>query len=213
MKEYNSNVDVETLYKENTKLLEDISKVCDPKKIMKISVPNYKLFASFNILVNEDNIRYGGQYLSSRDRLVCEQNVCEHLVLNKEAKRIKEANAHHDNKSPDKIQTEKLALGIALKNFDKKYGRLLTTEQKDCLVKFYTTKDNRDFTEWMRKRIGFILDEIADRKNRIDNDKIRTKIDLVEDKLKHIATEDNLSTKSLKDVLLSLEMKDNLKLF
>ena len=100
-----------------------------------------------------------------------------------------------------------------MKNFDKKYGKLLTTEQKDCLVKFYTTKDSRDFTQWMRKRIGFILDEIADRKSRIDNDKIRTKIDLVEDKLKHIATEDTLSTKSLKDVLLSLEMKDNLKLF
>ena len=151
---------------------------------MKISVPNYKLFASFNILVNEDNIRYGGQYLSSRDRMICEQNVCEHLVENKEATRIREANAHHDNKSLDQIQTEKLALGIALKNFDKKYGKILTTEQKDCLVKFYTTKDNRDFTNWMRKRVAFILDEIADRKNRVDNDKIRAKIDLVEEKVK-----------------------------
>jgi len=213
MKEYHSHVEAAVLYKENTQLLEDISKVCDRKKIMKISVPNYKLFASFNILVNEDDIRYGGQYLTSRDRMICEENVYEHLIDNKEAKRIREANAHHDNKSHDKIQTEKLALGIALKNFDKKYGKLLTTEQKDCLVKFYTTKDSRDFTQWMRKRIGFILDEIADRKSRIDNDKIRTKIDLVEDKLKHIATENTLSTKSLKDVLLSLEMKDNLKLF
>ena len=131
MKEYRSNVDAAPLYKENTQLLEDISKVCDRKKIMKISVPNYKLFASFNILVNEDEIRYGGQYLNSRDRMICEENVYEHLIDNKEAKRIKEANTHHDNKSHDKIQTEKLALGIALKNFDKKYGRLLTTEQKD----------------------------------------------------------------------------------
>jgi len=213
MKEHHSNVNVVALYKENTQLLEDINKVCDRKKIMKISVPNYKLFASFNILVNEDDIRHGGQYLTSRDRMICEENVYEHLTDNKEAKRLEEANAHHNNKSHDKIQTEKLALGIALKNFDKKYGRLLTTEQKDCLVKFYTTKDSRDFTKWMRKRIGFILDEIADRKNRIDNDKIRTKIDLVEEKLKHIATEETLSTKSLKDVLLGLEMKDNLKLF
>ena len=120
MKEYRSNVDAAPLYKENTQLLEDISKVCDRKKIMKISVPNYKLFASFNILVNEDDIRYGGQYLTSRDRMICEENVYEHLIDNKEAKRIREANAHHDNKSHDKIQTEKLALGIALKNFDKK---------------------------------------------------------------------------------------------
>lgn len=213
MKEYNLTVNPSLLYRENSKLLEDISNVCERKKIMKIAIPNYKLFASFNILVNEDDIRYGGQYLTSSDRMICEENVYEHLIDNKEAKRIREANAHHDNKSHDKIQTEKLALGIALKNFDKKYGKLLTTEQKDCLVKFYTTKDNRDFSEWMRKRIAFILDEIADRKNRIDNDQVRAKIDLVEEKLKHIATEDTLSTKSLKDVLLSLEMKDNLKLF
>ena len=106
-----------------------------------------------------------------------------------------------------------MALAIALKNFDKRYGKLLTREQKDCLVKFYTTKDERDFSAWMKKRVGNILDEIADRKDRIDNEKIRTKIDLVEDKLKHIATEAGFSTKNLKDVLLSLEMKDNLKLF
>ena len=61
MKEYHSNVDTAALYRENTQLLEDVSNVCDRKRIMKISVPNYKLFASFNILVNEDNIRYGGQ--------------------------------------------------------------------------------------------------------------------------------------------------------
>ena len=83
MKEYRSHVEAAALYKENTQLLEDISKVCDRKKIMKISVPNYKLFASFNILVNEDNIRYGGQYLSSRDRMICEENVYEHLIDNK----------------------------------------------------------------------------------------------------------------------------------
>jgi len=213
MKEYNLTVNPSLLYTENSKLLEDISNVCDRKKIMKIAVPNYKLFASFNILVNEGDIKFGGQYLSSRDRLVCEQNVYEHLVENKEAKRIKEANAHHTDKSQEQIQTEKMALAIALKNFDKRYGKLLTTEQKDCLVKFYTTKDERDFSAWMKKRVGNILDEIADRKDRIDNEQIRTKIDLVEDKLKHIATEEVFSTKSLKDVLLSFEMKDNLKLF
>ena len=93
----------------------------------------------------------------ARDRMICEQNIFEHLVENKEANRLKEANAHHTDKSIDKIQTEQLALGIALKNFDKKYGKLLTTEQKDCLVKYYTTKDERNFSTWMKKRIDGIL--------------------------------------------------------
>ena len=213
VKEYGKTVNDKKLYMENTQLLEEISKVCDRKKIMKVTVPNYKLFASFNVLVNEGNINGGGQYLSSRDRMTCEQNVFEHLVENKEATRIKEANSHHTEKTQEQFQTEKMALGIALKNFDKKYGKLLTTEQKDCLVKYYTTKDERNFSSWIKKRVNNILDEVADRKENIDNEKIRTKIDLVEEKLKHIAEEEIVSSNSLKDVLLSLEMKDNLKLF
>ena len=213
IKEYNQTVDDKKLYNENTKLLEDISKVCNRKQIMKVNVPNYKLYASFNILINEGNINGGGQYLSSRDRMTCEQNIFEHLVENKEANRLKEANAHHTNKSTDKIQTEQLALGIALKNFDKKYGKLLTTEQKDCLVKYYTTKDEKNFSNWMKKRIDNILDEVADKKDKIDNEKIKEKIELVEEKLRGIAKEEMVSTNSLKDILLSLEMKDNLKLF
>ena len=65
----------------------------------------------------------------------------------------------------------------------------------------------------MKKRIDNILDEVADKKNKIDNGKIRDKIELVEEKLRGIAKEETVSTNSLKDVLLSLEMKDNLKLF
>ena len=213
VKEYNQTVDSQKLYNENTKLLEEISKVCDRKQIMKVSVPNYKIYASFNILINENNIKHGGQYLSSRDRMDCEQNIFEHLVENKESKRIKEANSHHTDKPKDQLQTETLALGIALKNFDKKYGKLLTTEQKDCLVKYYTTKDERNFSNWMKKRIDNILDEVADKKSKIDNEKIMEKIELVEEKLRGIAKENTFSTNSLKDVLLSLEMKDNLKLF
>ena len=180
---------------------------------MKVNVPNYKIFASFNILINENNIKHGGQYLSSRDRLTCEQNIFGHLVENKEAKRIKEANDHHTDKPKEQLQTETLALGIALKNFDKKYGKLLTTEQKDCLVKYYTTKDERNFSTWIKKRVDNILDEVADKKSSVDNEKIRTKIELVEQKLRGIVKEEIVSTNSLKDILLSLEMKDNLKLF
>lgn len=213
VKEYNKTVNSKKLYNENTKLLEEISRVCNRKNIMKVNVPNYKLFASFNILINETEVNYGGQYLSSRDRLACEQNIFEHLVENKEAKRIKEANAHHTDKPKEQLQTETLALGIALKNFDKKYGKLLTTEQKDCLVKYYTTKDSKNFSTWIKKRVGNILDEVADKKANIDNQKIITKVELVEQKLRGIVQEEIISTNSLKDILLSLEMKDNLKMF
>ena len=85
------------------------------------------------------------------------------------------ANAHHTEKPTEQLQTETLALGIALKNFDNKYGKLLTTEQKDCLVKYYTTKDERNFSTWMKKRIDNILDEVAVKKDKVDNEKIKEK--------------------------------------
>ena len=65
----------------------------------------------------------------------------------------------------------------------------------------------------MKKRVDNILDEVADKKDKVDNEKIKEKIELVEEKLKGIAKEEMVSTTSLKDILLSLEMKDNLKLF
>jgi transcriptional regulator NrdR family protein len=80
-------------------------------------------------------------------------------------------------------------------------------------VKYYTTKDERNFSDWMKRRIDNILDEVADKKDKVDNEKIKEKIELVEEKLRGIAKEEMVSTTSLKDVLLSLEMKDNLKLF
>ena len=65
----------------------------------------------------------------------------------------------------------------------------------------------------MKKRIDNILDEVAVKKDKVDNEKIKEKIELVEEKLKGIAKEEKVSTTNLKDILLSLEMKDNLKLF
>ena len=38
----------------------------------------------------------------------------------------------------------------------------------------------------MKKRIDNILDEVADKKDKVDNDKIKEKIELVEEKLKGI---------------------------
>ena len=65
----------------------------------------------------------------------------------------------------------------------------------------------------MKKRIDNILDEVAIKKDKVDNQQIKEKIELVEEKLRGISKENTLSTTNLKDVLLSLEMKDNLKLF
>ena len=44
----------------------------------------------------------------------------------------------------------------------------------------------------MKKRIDNILDEVAVKKNKVDNEKIKEKIELVEEKLRGISKENTL---------------------
>ena len=53
-KEYGKTVKAQKLYTENTQLLEEISNVCNRKQIMKVNVPNYKLYASEKLLFHQD---------------------------------------------------------------------------------------------------------------------------------------------------------------
>ena len=83
----------------------------------------------------------------------------------------------------------------------------------ELLLIWVLTRVTKTRSSARRKRIDNILDEVADKKDKVDNEKIKEKIELVEEKLRGISKENTLSTTNLKDVLLSLEMKDNLRLF
>jgi hypothetical protein len=192
-------------------LMEQIAKISNKKELLKTQIPNYKTLASFHIKLHEDE-----QYITSRDRLTLDENLFEHLIENQEAKRVRERRGEFDSpplKSLEEIQTGKLSLILAIQKFDDAYKHLLTTEQKDYLVKYYTSADSTEFKNWVCKKVDALLDEVADKSAAVEDKDIKRKIELVTEKLQGIIEQPTLTTSHLKDIILSVEMKDKLKLF
>jgi len=210
-KEYYTTINKKTLEKEINNLLESVDKITSRREIMKIKTPNYKVLASFSIALQE-----GHTYVSSRDSLLVSETLISHLLENKESNRFKEHKnllGSFENKTKQEIQTERLSLVIALKKFDDYYGNLITKEQKDYLINYYSTSRTDQFKEWVCKRLDTLLDEIADGANKISDENIKRKIDLVVEKINKIYDEPAINSKNLKDILLTVEMKDKIKLF
>ena len=113
----------------------------------------------------------------------------------------------------EEVQTGKLSLILAIQKFDEAYKYLLTKEQKDYLVKYYTSSDNAEFKKWVCKKVDALLDEVSDKSMTIEDKDIKRKIELVTEKLNGIAEQPSVTTGNLRDILLSIEMKDKLKLF
>ena len=210
-KEYNRSVSHKKLQVELRTLMENIAKVTDKKKLLKTSIPNYKTLASFHVKLHEHD-----QYLTSRETLAIDQNLFEHLIENQEAKRVRDRRGQFDNisrKSLEEVQTGKLSLILAIQKFDEAYKHLLTKEQKDYLIKYYTSSDSADFKDWICKKVDALLDEVSDKSMTIEDKDIKRKIELVVEKLNGIAEQPCVTTGNLRDILLSIEMKDKLKLF
>ena len=211
IKEYNKTVMSRKLDSELDVLMEQIAKISNKKELLKTQIPNYKTLASFHIKLHEDE-----QYITSRDRLTLDENLFEHLIENQEAKRVRERRGEFDSpplKSLEEIQTGKLSLILAIQKFDDAYKHLLTTEQKDYLVKYYTSADSKEFKNWVCKKVDALLDEVTDKSAAVEDKDIKRKIELVTEKLQGIIEQPTLTTSHLKDILLSVEMKDKLKLF
>ena len=102
---------------------------------------------------------------------------------------------------------------LAIQKFDEAYKHLLTKEQKDYLVKYYTSSDDNEFKKWICERVDDLLNEVTNKALTIEDKKIKEKIDLVTEKLQGIAKQPAVTTNNLKDILLSVEMKDKLQLF
>ena len=166
-KEYNRNISHRKLDAELTALMESISALTDKKKLLKTSIPNYKTLASFHVKLHEHD-----QYITSRERLALDENLFDHLMENKEAKRVRDRRGQFDNnstKSLEEVQTGKLSLILAIQKFDEAYKHLLTKEQKDYLVKYYTSSDSAEFKEWVCKKVDALLNEVSDKSMAIED--------------------------------------------
>lgn len=210
-KEYDKTVKLNKLTAELNTLMENLSKITNKKELLRTQIPNYKALASFHIKLHEDN-----QYLTSKETLQLDETLFEHLMDNEEAKRVRERRGEFEGESKfslEEAQTGKLSLILAIQKFDEAYKHLLTKEQKDYLVKYYTSSNEDEFKRWICKKVDNLLDEVSNKALMIEDEKIKEKIDVVTEKLQGIAYQPSVTTSNLKDILLSVEMKDKLKLF
>ena len=210
-KEYGKTIDRNKLIAEVNTLMQNVSRLTNKKEMLKTKVPNYKTLASFYIKLHE-----GDQYLTSRETLQLDETLFEHLMENQEAKRVRDRRGQFEeptNFCNEEAQTGKLSLILAIQKFDEAYKHLLTKEQKDYLVKYYTSSDDNEFKKWICERVDDLLNEVTNKALTIEDKKIKEKIDLVTEKLQGIAKQPAVTTNNLKDILLSVEMKDKLQLF
>jgi len=212
LKEYNA-LNLEKINSEVSALHRDITKEFSLREILSIKVPNYKLFASFNIMTEHEP-----QYLSSKDKMHCDNVVLEHLVHNKELKRLKESSMDVDIKDQSQIDTENIAFAIALKEFHKRYGGSLVGEQKNFIVKYYSSTP-ATFNNWAMKKVDNILDEISEARLKIGklnksefssvdgmNEHINSKLELVDQKLRRIKEAKKITSDSFVEVMMGFEL-------
>lgn len=175
------------------------------KEIMNTKIPNYKLFSSFRIASAQDN-----NYLSSKDFMVVETVILEHLTNNNELKKLKENNIISNSKTRTELNTDRLANVIAFKNFEKKYKNELTEEQKECLIKFYSS-DDKTFKNWVDKKVKFLMDEISDKSIKIENENTSNKLNLISEKLSKIISVEKIEADGFTDLMMSFKLYDYLK--
>lgn len=199
-----SAIDRKRLVESINALYEDISRFVNKKAFMKTKTPNYKLFASFSILTENEN-------LSSVDKYQCERQIMEHLVNNQEAQRLHDASTIYeiDDLDADEEQLQRLAENIMINKFYERYGNRLNEDQNTCIVKYFTS-DDKAFSRWCEKKSRKVVKEITEKLPTIDNGEIRDKMELVCEKLQDFTADND---NKLLDLLMSFRLVEQLKLF
>lgn len=204
IKEYNSLNDTK-IAAEISKLHVDIAKSFSLKEMLNVKIPNYKLFASFKIMTEQTD-----QYLSSKDQMHCDGIILDHLVNNNEMKKLRETSGEIDVKDQGQLDTEQLAFAIALKEFHKNYGASLVGEQKECIVKYYSSPP-ATFNNWVFKKLDGILDEVSHACIKIEDEAVKEKLTLVNERLNKIKENREINSDSFVEIMMGFELCDKLK--
>ena len=200
------SLDGKQIKKETDSLIEGLDKISNRKDLMKRKIPNYKLFASFKVVSDNHSFKM----LSPTEKIKCEQAILEHFMNNEENKRV---NAYNLNESAHDIDVNKIAELLAVKNFQQRYGHSLNEEQRDCLIKYFTTDNDKTFARWAEKRFNTVSETISNKIDLIDDENVKHKLSMVVERFSGYKNKNSLSSEGMTDLLLSYELDSNLKLY
>lgn len=199
-KEYN-RIDDKVLNAEISNMNKQIKENFNLKEVINTKIPNYKLFSSFQICSLKENT-----YLSSKNQTILEQFIMEHLINNKELKKLSENNIVVEEYPKEQQKIDKIAMAIAFNNFKKSFRGKLTENQIQYLINFYSMS-SKSFNKWVMKEIDGMVNDISSEKIVVENEGLRTKLDLAVERLKNIK---EINSDNIVEVLLFVELCDNL---
>lgn len=193
----------EKLMKEKSMLIKDINYQLDKHKFYNSKIPNYKIYATIQTLINE----WALEDRSNLSKMInYEKLIVEHLLESKENKNI-----IFDERS------DALVLKIMTENINKKYINTLTKEQKEILKNYALyCNDDQSFKNYLISLKNKTLKEINTFSKNTKNKILLSKIDAVYQKINELSTDkrnDEIITKymtlsKLKDQLIKGDRDD-----
>lgn len=132
-------INFEELEKEKVKLINEIN-LNFGADLFKIPVKNYKLYASAQILINEN--KNGFLFSSPQERTKIKNLLKENFVKNIEKEEF--------------VEVDNVTYNILINKFNKKYGSFINEDQKAILsnwIKFLVTEDSNIINSVLKEKI------------------------------------------------------------
>jgi len=139
-------LDLAKLKNEKYALLTEINSNFDKDAFFKTYVPNYKTYASIYSLM--EAVR-NGKINDVKQKIQIEESVINHLLDNKEIKRINEFAARPQKDLP----VDELTHYFIIKKFNNKYDKTLNEVQKQILQEYIRCTSDNSFDRFAEKKV------------------------------------------------------------
>jgi hypothetical protein len=139
-------LDLQQLKNEKYALLTEINSSFDKDTFFKTYVPNYKTYASIYSLM--EAVR-NNKINDVKQKVQIEESVINHLLNNKEVKRINEFAA----KPKGDLPVDELTYWFIIKKFNSKYDKTLNETQKQILQEYIRCTSDNSFDRFAEKKV------------------------------------------------------------
>tara|TARA_R110000824_G_scaffold196144_3_gene379250 strand:- start:3496 stop:4353 length:858 start_codon:yes stop_codon:yes gene_type:complete len=138
------------LIKVKETLIKDISELFDEQTFFKTKIPNYKVYASIQQLLDLSRKKQSSRKIT--EKIILEETVIDHLLNNTEVQRAKEQ-YEKNNKQP----VDNFTMQLVLEKFNQKYDKQFNPEQK-TLLRSFINNDLKGFETSAGKEIHRVDD-------------------------------------------------------
>jgi hypothetical protein len=125
------------LIKVKETLIKEISEVFDEQTFFKTKIPNYKVYASIQQLLDLSRKKQNSRKIT--EKIILEETVIDHLLNNTEVQRAKEQYEKNNKQSVDGF-----TMKLVLEKFNQRYDGQFNPEQK-VLLRSFINNDLKNF--------------------------------------------------------------------